>query len=266
MATTFSFTDAGGKKHTLNIRHNPYNVTWDYNLNTNIVDTYAGQVIQVLSVNIDNLVIEGQLGMEGPFGRKNVGSRATPRWIEKDITEQFSYNGTMVGLHGMNEFFRQYFAIASQGGDATIPNGGQYLQTPMTVNYDVNTHPSSRHWPQIIPVDFPSFRRANDNFAPMWKVTAHVWEADKSVEKAIQRKALERLAQNIGYQSPNKFSDPAFTTNTDAITATANLLEGFQKLLPTYTAEQLQHLIWSQASVPRMVDKTHTDNLPGEVG
>lgn len=267
MATIFSFSDAGNKQHTLQIRHNPYNVTWDYNLNTNVIDTYAGQVVQVLSVNINNLVIEGQLGMEGPFGRKKVGDK----WKEKNATEQFAYNGqTMPGLHAITEFFRQYFAIASQSNDATIPNGGQFYQIPMTVKYDVSTVPTHhgttpRDWPQIIPVEFPSFRRANDNFAPMWKVTCQVWEADKSVEKAVKKAALQRLQANAGYQNPNKFSDPSFASNQQAVATTAHLLEGFQKLLPNYTQDQLLDLIWNQVSVPRLVDKTHTDNIPDEV-
>lgn len=251
MATSFTFKDALNRSHTLNIRHNPYNVSWTYNLVTNVIPTYAGEVVQVLAVNIDHLVIEGQLGIEGAFGRKDVGPGKSVKLLERGLNEQFSYNGQYVGLHGMTEYFRQYFAMASQGGDATNPNGGQFVQHPMTVHYDVNSQPDSRFWPKIIPTNFPSFRRANDNFAPMWRIECEVWEADASVQKAVKHKALDNLQKNIGYKAGNAFSDPALGYN-DIVEETVRLIDGFQALLPTYTREQLRDLVWNDVSAPRL--------------
>jgi len=252
MATTFSFVDGTNHTHTLRIRLNPYNVNWTYNLNTNVIPTYGGEVVQLLSVNIDSLIIEGQLGIEGPFGRNNIGTRNSPKLIERTLDDQFSYNGTYVGLHGMTEFFRTYFAIASQGNDAIAGTaGGRFVQHPMKLTYDVDSKPDSRFWPQIIPTSFPSFRRANDNFAPMWRVQCEVWEADANVTKAIHHKALDDLQKNIGYKSGNPFSDPALS-NPEVISETVRLINGFQALLPSYTQDQLRDLVWNNVSAPRI--------------
>jgi hypothetical protein len=248
MATTFSYSDATGKTHTMKLRHNPYNVNWSYNLNTNIIDTYAGQVVQVLSVKIDRLTIEGQLA-DGPRGRNRDGDRL----VQRDLDAQFSYSGTYVGLHGMTEFFREYFALVSQGQDKEVV--GQFRQVPMSVNYDVEAKPDSRHWPGIIPVSFPSFRRANDNFAPMWKIEAYVWEADRTVHQALHKQALKRLKQGVGYKAANEFSDPKLNFQ-EIRDINTNLIEGFKALLPSYTRDELYDMIWNNVSVPRFVDQT----------
>ena len=49
----------------LRFRTDPNSVTWEYNLKTNVEETYGGQVIQVLSTNIDNLRITADSGRGG---------------------------------------------------------------------------------------------------------------------------------------------------------------------------------------------------------
>lgn len=49
----------------LRFRTDPNSITWDYNLKTNIEETYGGQVVQVLSANIDNLRITADAGLGG---------------------------------------------------------------------------------------------------------------------------------------------------------------------------------------------------------
>jgi hypothetical protein len=263
MGITFSYSDAAKKKHTLTLRHNPYAVNWNYNVNTNVQDTYTGQVVQVLSVNIDNLVIEGQLGIEGAYGRDESGMR------DRNFTQQFTSSGKYPGLHAMVEFFREYFAIMSQGADREIT--GQYTQTPMTVAYALSTRPESRLWPQIIPVSFPSFKRSHENFAPMWRIEAHVIEADKNIVNTEKKAALLRIQQGIGYKVGNPFSDPALN-NAEVVAETNRLLTGFRALLPSYTSEELRELVWNGVSVPRLVEKTvkitqaTEDFLSGETG
>lgn len=50
---------------TLRFRTDPNSITWDYNLKTNIEETYGGQVVQVLSTNIDNLRVTADAGLGG---------------------------------------------------------------------------------------------------------------------------------------------------------------------------------------------------------
>lgn len=49
----------------LRFRTDPNSVTWDYNLKTNVEETYGGQVVQVLSANIDNLRVTADAGRGG---------------------------------------------------------------------------------------------------------------------------------------------------------------------------------------------------------
>lgn len=49
----------------LRFRTDPNSITWDYNLKTNIEETYGGQVVQVLSANIDNLRVTADSGNGG---------------------------------------------------------------------------------------------------------------------------------------------------------------------------------------------------------
>src|SRR5687768_5528619 len=106
MAVVFSYTHTGlpdKPRRTLRLRHNPYEVNWTYNLNTQTYPTYAGEVIQVLSVNIDKLTIQGQLGKEGPFGAIASSGQTDPHWRghvprgglrTRNAREQFGYSGT----------------------------------------------------------------------------------------------------------------------------------------------------------------------------
>ena len=50
---------------TLRFRTNPNSVTWEYNLKAKVEETYGGQVVQVLSANIDNLRITADAGRGG---------------------------------------------------------------------------------------------------------------------------------------------------------------------------------------------------------
>lgn len=49
----------------LRFRTDPNSITWDYNLKTNVEETYGGQVIQILSANIDNLRVTADAGLGG---------------------------------------------------------------------------------------------------------------------------------------------------------------------------------------------------------
>lgn len=50
---------------TLRFRTNPNSIRWNYTLNTNVDETYAGRVVQILSVNIDELTVSAHAGRGG---------------------------------------------------------------------------------------------------------------------------------------------------------------------------------------------------------
>lgn len=239
---------------TLPLRLEPNSISWDYNLNTNIVNTIGGQIIQVLSVNIDTLVIEGQIGKEGPFGLNENLTRKSPdqQWDNRSGT----YG---VGLTQMTEFFRNYFARSSQGGDAHAPGRYQYL--PMKVSY----HPA-REW-EVIPTSFPSFRRSLENFAPEWRIEFAVVTSDAEVQKIAYQMAMDRLMDGIGYHARNPFSDP-LADDVDPTAAgeiLSQIASNFREMVPGFSRGELENMIWQGISVPAVTEARRPDpTLLGE--
>lgn len=265
---------------SLALRMNPNEVSWTYNLNTQSYDTYGGQVIQVLSINIDNLVISGQLGKEGPFGVYKVGSKQKDDryngpvpaggFSTKYVDRQSDYNGAAYpGLHAMVEFFREYFALVSQGGDAQNP--GRFVQVPMHLSYGGGPTHDNRNW-TITPTTFPDFRRANDNFAPEWRVEAQVIEADAGIVKHQKSAAIDRLQAAIGYKARNPFSDPLADPKSDTSVINAQIASQYKALLPKFSKGEIEDMIWKQISIPgtEFIPQVKTsktkDLVPGEVG
>ena len=53
----------GGR--TLRFRTNPNSILWTYNLNTKVEETYGGRVVQILSCNVDELIVTADCGLGG---------------------------------------------------------------------------------------------------------------------------------------------------------------------------------------------------------
>jgi hypothetical protein len=308
MPVRFSYTHpdpdpALGKQpanRTLTLRLNPTSVAWTYNVNTQSFDTYGGQVIQVLSVSINSLTIEGQLGREGAFGVQRASAdMIDPRYggpvqargfYTNTRSGQYNYNTSYPGLHAMTEFFREYFAVVSQGGD--IQNPGRYIQIPMTLDYG-NTYSDivngslvtgksepyngTRTW-HISPRSFPSFRRSNENFAPEWRVECEVIEADAKIMYREKQTAIARLQEAVGYNVKNPFSDPLANPDSSASSINDKILSQWKAMLPKMTQGDLEGMVWQDITVPNVtenvpvptvVSKTNTPNgnyLDGEIG
>jgi len=280
MFTSFSYKHPQeDTARTLSLRLNPYNVEFPYSLNTAVIDTYGGQVVQVLSVKIDSLVIEGQFGKEGPWGAKIVDPGFVDRrgqvypaggLAPKDIGEQWNNTAGQygIGLTQMTDYFREYFAVSTQGADAEVT--GHYIQVPMELSYEGRNEP----W-LIIPNSFPSYRRSNEDFAPMWRVQAMVWEAPEDLQRAVKVDAINRLNAAIGYRARNPYSDPLLSVG-DAEKMNKRIVNNFKNLMPAFSQGQIEDMIWKDITVPYMVSgipatlpspsSDQNDYLDGEIG
>lgn len=209
---------------SLTLRLNPTKVEWTYNLNTKVEQTYGGQVIQILSINFDQLILEGRFGKEGPHGKvtknqKLVDTNSSQLW-------EYGSNGIYAtGLTQMTSFFQDFFQIASQGNDQHINPGLHYDQEPMIVTYggslDDNAFPSGERQWKVYPIDFPSYSRALEEFAPQWRVVFEIEQEDYDIKVATLEYELNNFRHNIGYQQYWEFSDPIFNflkLNGQAIT------------------------------------------------
>lgn len=198
---TFSHPEIG----MLSLRLPPKEVDWTYNLNTSTTNTYAGQVVQILSVNFETLTIVGQFGKEG----RDDYTRTTSALVRKQIANKNVFGKYGPGLAQMTEWFKEYFAIASQG----VNGSDNYNEQPVTIIYQgasniaVDTGKSESKW-LVYPINFPSYKIANDNFAPEWRVEAQIYEAPSDISTEEIDAAIKRLSYDPLYQPGNKFSDP----------------------------------------------------------
>src|SRR3954465_11882549 len=90
---------------TLNLRLAPTSVEWTYNMNVRTYDTFAGQVVQVLSMNFGDFVIMGRFGREGPHG-KNLDNNTITSRTAGELSDYKNAGIYAVGLTQMTEYFR----------------------------------------------------------------------------------------------------------------------------------------------------------------
>lgn len=262
---TFSHPAVDG---ALRLRLPPTEVDWSYNLVTSVQDTYAGQVVQILGVNFDKLTITGRIGNEGPWGAYREDGR-----LRRRTTEDWNTNLPLgVGLVQMTAWFRAYFAVASQGYSR---EGKRYREEPVTLTYqgsldiDVDSNRSEQTW-LVYPTSFPSYRRANDNFAPEWKVECEVFEAPGPIKERERMAAVDRLAYRPLWSPMNPFSDPIGMAYknldadnkrnlTDAAVRAAaqreaeGIIDYFHGFIGELGTTEIQELIVQQASLPATV-------------
>lgn len=281
----FSYKNPGNDKpYRLSLAVDPYNVQWTYNVNTQVYDTYGGQVIQVLSVNIDNLIIDGQIGRPGPFGvhqnktKNKKGKKISvtdPRWggqvppdgwvtNESGAGQQWNpnYHNQHIGLYQLSQFFAKYFMESTQGGVKGDP--GKFIQTPMHIDYDAGPYPAAaanagaaqqtsfRHW-EAFPKSFPNFSRSNEEFAPLWKLEFSVYQADPQVEFATKNdaiKTLSRIRDGIGWEAQNPWIDPAANPKDPPEIVLKKLVSEYKHFLPKITKGDLAQMIWQGISLP----------------
>ena len=80
-------------------RTNPNEITWSYRLNTKVENTYGGRVVQVLSTNIDDLVVKVDCGRGGwPYLMK-VCQYFRDLLVEQRKGEPASFRYTTRGWH-----------------------------------------------------------------------------------------------------------------------------------------------------------------------
>lgn len=281
-----TFSHANESVGSLYLRLAPTQIDWSFTLNTSVQDTYAGQVVQILSVNFDKLTIGGQFGKEGPRGatRGPVDSQGNRKILRRsqfnnNLEGVRDYSGSggyySNGLTQMTEYFTRYFKLASQG----TSKNDNYDEKPMTIKYNgaqgvatgvSGAEGSVEQW-RGYPVSFPSYARSNANFAPKWLVEFQVYEAPSSVKNLQLRREIDRLKEGVGYKPNSEFSDPLGKFNAEdkrhgklqgkLLKAAQDQLDQaldeeaaeYGRLMPAYTPAALEELFTYGASAPTKI-------------
>lgn len=277
---------------TLNIRFAPTSVEWTFDLVTNTVQTYAGEVVQLLAIKFDTLTIEGTFGKEGPFGSVVTNGKLVKR-AQSEYNDFSDNRPYAIGLTQMTEYFRQYFAVASQGHDAQVE--GHFNQSPVVITYDgasdIGVELARGETWQVYPTSFPSYSRSVEEFAPQWRVECQIHESPESIAAVTQKDVITQLSETnadafrpgVGYRPFNPFSDPfqgaagnglnardfgnLSKTQQMALLADARkqansnadkLFDKWRSMLPAYSDEELNRLILIGGSIPSLGDTTST--------
>lgn len=219
-------------------------IYWSYTLNTVTTPTYGGEVIQILSVAIDDMLIRGQVMGYG------------------DVTLGDS---VFAGMETIYRWFLTYAQVATQGALGPEPyqnfetgdEGVAYNQTPITMKYPL------RGWQfQIIPKNLPGFKYGRDVVAPEWMLQAAVVQPDMKFLDLFDESHLfnqERLGEftsfnapytgwttaGIGYKANNPFSAPYQAARFDADKTRAQLnktRDYFNQLIPSYLENDFDSL------------------------
>lgn len=206
---------------------------WSYNLNTQSFPTYGGEVVQILSIYIDDLTLQGTC--------------STYRQIE-----------------AIYSYFAGYIQIATQGKTATgnigtSTTGVAYNLSPVVFSYP------ERQWSfQIYPKSVPGFHYGQQVVAPTWQLTAFV--IDDSPDLNLIKDGLKALAAKqlvdgnqfslLGEISPtsgNPDTDP-FETYTSGISQQQSVIakyaDYFNSLIPAYMKGDFSALIAGIGSKP----------------
>jgi hypothetical protein len=240
-------------------------------MNTNKYTTYGGEVVQVLGVNFDRVIFQGQFGKEGAHGKNLTQQGGRMVLVNRPVSEYTNWATSQpygVGLSQMAEYFKTYFSAASQGRDDD-PHDLHYDQEPMVVKYqggndipaDVNK--AQLEW-KVYPVGFPSFRRSNEDFAPEWRVECEVYESPFPITDSEHADLFARLKQGVGWKPMNPFSDPIAQLMDPSIKdpkeamekAFADLelnidqvIDYYRNLVPALDPQSIEELLLSGASM-----------------
>lgn len=205
-------------------------IKWSYSLNTANFPTYGGEVVQILSVAIEDVTIHGVAGSYA------------------QIEEIYGY-------------FVEFIQIASAGrGKDPVAGQTAYNQQPMLMQYP------HRGWAmKIVPRSLPRFRKGRDVIAPEWEIGAYVVDDSDDVQElkdlvlqgtSVQGDSFE-LTGAVGFQAANPWSDP-FPENGGKVDfdpqKTAAAWKGYgdyySNIIPSWTSGDFSAITSSFASSP----------------
>jgi hypothetical protein len=204
----------------------PNQIVWSYGLNTANFPTYGGEVVQVLSMYVDDLNIAGEV---------------------RSYTD----------IERIYKWFITYMQKATQG---RVSSEG-YDSRPIKMRYPHRGWEFS-----ILPKALPSFKYGTDVVAPTWMLTAAVSEFDDDFEDSIlsQQEFVGAAAAGgfdpfgtataeIGYEDNNPWSAP--TTKQykahDPEKWNKEITDFYGKILPSWLDDKKFSALERDMSIPK---------------
>jgi hypothetical protein len=252
---SFSYVDENsGETKSIALLVPPNGIVWDYKLRTQTIDTYGGQVIQVLGVEIDSFKLSGFI----PSGIWGINSKTTS-WLNYDNGDVNNLNTTIGstpdeinknGLIHLGNFFRDFFSYRTQIGNFQVDN--MVFEYP---HYGWVGADSIK----FIPNAFPSIKISNEEILPQWELDGQVVEYLSShfVQHTtdIARSQLSKssaLKAGIGFAEFVQWSDPTATTNgsVNVSSSAKNLGKSYEAFLTNFDGKEASTLEQNGFSFP----------------
>jgi hypothetical protein len=211
----------------------PNQIVWSYGLNTANYPTYGGEVIQILSMYVEDLNISGEVR---------------------------SYND----IERIYKWFVTYMQKATQGRAA---NEG-YDSRPIKMKYPHRNWEFS-----ILPKSLPGFKYGTEVVAPTWQLTAAVSEFDDDFQDSVLSEqdfigAAEiggfdpfgTVTAEIGYQDENPWSAPTTKQyqKNDVTTWNNKIKDFYGKLLPSWLDQKDFSALERDTSIPKSMQQDPT--------
>lgn len=239
----FSYSIPGKPTETIWLTVPPNGITWKYRLRTSVIDTYGGQVVQILGVEIEDFQLRGFVP-NGFWGKNRIKQTDGSFLWEENYVNTSGTNGDnqyfvgdenhrMNGLVHLGNFFRNFFTRKTQGGDFNTKN--------MVFHY-----PHYNWEIAIIPYAFPRIRIANDEILPEWElgcsVVEHLSSHFISEVTATGKSQLNYLKAGIGFAEFIEWSDPAATTSIESTAAARSLGESYRSFVTEFNPSDIDTL------------------------
>lgn len=235
---------------TITLYLSPNNVSWDYMLRTHIIDTYGGQVVQILGVSVENLTIQGFFGSEGMWGYNLVNSSngadtiGSSRFNDGDSTEDWKEEGKKLqnGLYQFSQWFKSYFY--------TITQQGNFNKSNMIFKYP---H-MGWEW-HIRPLSLPKVRFANDEFAPQWELQCDfIEDFQGTFTQQVTESAKTQVSSfrnGVGFSEFIEWSEPVYKNQQERSTLAGDIGSKYSEFISQdLTDSQLKTLITQGYSYP----------------
>lgn len=228
-ASTVHFSHS--KLGTLTIETGLDVANWGYRLNTAVFPTYGGEVVQILSVYIDDLNLSGSVA-------------------------------TYSQCEAIYSYFSSYFQIATQGKVLNpTPGKSSYNQDPVTFVYP------QRGWNfSIMPKAAPGFAYNWDAVTRQWQLNSFVIDDSPdlgSIKDAIannvidqQLGAFSRINGEISPDSGNPETNPFQTYDQSAQRTAATVqkyADYYNSLIPAYAQGDFSSLTGGLGSSPSSI-------------
>lgn len=187
---------------SLRWRVDPNNVSWAYQVDTAVIDTLGGQVVQILGATLSDLVVTGDFGMRwnaSSPGRQR-GDQSKQSWLLAN-----NFHARIKQL--MDAQMSTPFMKNTKGGHKIKAEATQ-VPRPLVFSY----HDGIHDWQFKVLVkgladgvgDGSAISYSNGKFNHTYQLTLFIVQADSAARRFIATDAfLSRIADGIGWKRSN---------------------------------------------------------------